>query len=61
MAHPDGQVGEEGQQHHHQGHPHHVLGGQKRQVSGDPTSYDVSQIAIQLLMLAGFLTKVHAT
>ena len=24
MAHPDGQVGEEGQQHHHQGHPHHV-------------------------------------
>ena len=55
MAHPDGQVGEEGQQHHH------VLGGQKRQVSGDPTSYDVSQIAIQLLMLAGFLTKVHAT
>ena len=61
MAQPDGRVGEEGQQQHHQGHPHHVLGGQKHQVSEDPTSYDVSQIVLQLLMLAGFLTKVHAT
>ena len=61
MALPDGRVGEEVKQHYHQGTLHHDLGVHKRQVSGDPTSYDVSQIAIQLLMLAGFLTKVHAT
>ena len=66
MALPDGQVGEEGQQEHHQGHLHHVLGGHKRQVSGDPTFYDVSPILLQLLTLAlaGSLTtvqSVHAT
>ena len=60
MAHPDGRVGEEGLQHHHQGHLHHVLGGQKRQVSGDPTFYDVSPILLQLPTLAGFLTTVQS-
>ena len=41
LAHPDGQVGEEGQQQHHQGRLHHVLGCQKRQVDGGPTFYEV--------------------
>ena len=61
MALPDGQVGEEGQQEHHQGHLNHVLGGHKRQVSGDPTFYDVSSILLQLLTLALAGSLDHST
>ena len=41
-SYPDGQVGVEGQQNHHQGYLHHFLGGQKHQVGGGPTFYEVS-------------------
>ena len=61
MALPDGQVGEEVQQHYHQGTLHHDLGVHKRQVSGDPTFYDdILLLQLLTLALAGSLTTVQS-
>ena len=61
MALPDGRVGEEVQQHYHQGTLHHDLGGHKRQVSGDPTFYDdILLLQLLTLALAGSLTTVQS-
>ena len=61
MALPDGRVGEEVQQHYHQGTLHHDLGVHKRQVSGDPTFYDdILLLQLLTLALAGSLTTVQS-